>query len=871
MPPSTALFIDLGMRGPFVCRSCLTSLRKAQRPTGPHWPSPRTITSMPTPPQTAQRSRRRREEVPKPDQAPLSKPVSQFRRPVGDVPTPVEDNEFETSNGVYLRLFEQTADGQLSEVTKYSSATKGMFRGTDPLDDELERELTDLEDKLRETAQLVQRLGKHRSAKQRADVLRNKYGVTPRRLGVDDDDDGGEGTLAYCIATTGLSLTGRRHVRNVDSVVRPVARRLRHGDGTGFLNDKIISRMWTKYGRARTSLAEAWGNVPRCTWEVLWTVLAHEPTETGPAGPVKNTGRMAHVYYLAKDMREAGVPLTDAQQLLVIEAMFVEGWPVEALSNWKRAAATLGARPATATAYWELGVRMSALHGDLDRAERAAERLFGDAAGTEPPNPRVLLQLIRSAATHDEILRATAAYRKMRALLGAAMTLEDYDEVVTCFLGANHTEEAFAVFVDMMFSGTLDVRSHRPGQPVQMPPIVGNQFFFGKWLKRLIGAGDLDGAYHVLRFMESRGIMTATVQVNGLLGAWLRTGTAANVAQADMLAWRMIHSRRLFVDLRRRRQHLPEPVGLYVAKKYNFRQPLPPPESIAYVPRASLETFALMADNYKDRGRSDYLEDLLAAYQDCEMNRGGVADAFILNQLLESYVYNGDAGKARALYERMVTVSASSPSAVQPNTFTFLALFRSLDVHRLISRLTEEQCFDDAVRARKLFAEMAARARLRPADFDAPPPIYQAFVRLVLHAFRKAGDYPALIVAAHTLRPLLGRGLTLSESLAVELLSDVPATGRDTPIVRRRILRAGEVVSSLLRQRQEARVNQGLPAVPEDSHLAEDQNADDFAAVITYYYRLKCQAENEIAFQAICAETARQLHVESLFRLQTME
>ncbi len=39
-----------------------------------------------------------------------------------------------------------------------------------------------------------------------------------------------------------------------------------------------------------------------------------------------NPNRMHHIYVLTQDMQSAGIPLEDDQQLLAIEAMFIEGF-----------------------------------------------------------------------------------------------------------------------------------------------------------------------------------------------------------------------------------------------------------------------------------------------------------------------------------------------------------------------------------------------------------------------------------------------------------------------------------------------------------------------------------------------------------------
>ncbi|EFX00769.1 pentatricopeptide repeat protein [Grosmannia clavigera kw1407] len=847
MPPTTALLSDLGMRGPFVCRSCLSSLRAAagQRPPWTMTLAMRTVMTQP-----GVRARRTGSAA--------------ARRPSA------------ANEGVTVRLFEQEDDGQLRQVADEEADSNGNYRG-DALDREIERQLAELEGKLRDTAQLVRRLEKNGPAKKRADRLRRKYDLIREVEAEGERDEDAAVRIGY----DGLSLTARRHVRNLNNVLRLAAHRLQQSPAA--LDDRMITALYARYGSARTGLSEAWHNVPAAAWTVLWTVLAWEGSSAGSSVMVKNPRRMAQIYYLAKDMQAARVPLTDAQQLLALEAMFVEGWPAAALDNWKRGAASLGTRPATATDYWELGVRMCALHGDLDRASRAAERLFGRGGDAhegqqdgKTANPRVLLQLIRAAAAQDDLTRATAAFRRLQTLLGDHMGLEDYDEVVGCFLANNQTEQAFGVFVEMMGLGRTD----RPSTSRRrLPPCTANAFFFGKWLKRLIGAGDLDGALRVLVFMQAHGVMPAVVQVNGLLGAWLRTAAAADQRRADVLAWRMIAARRLFVDLRRRSQGLVELQAAAGGKKTKETSDKAEKDDLldtfTAVPRASIETFALLADNYKDRGRVGQLEALWVAFQECEMERPSTgsatsssSSAFMMNQLLASYVHDGRPDEARDMYHRMRT----SAVAVRPNVHTFLVLFRSLTVHRLPwGSLGEEPRAADRQLCRELFAEMVemlgTSSTFSTSTTTSSTPSTLALGRLVLHSFRKTGDYVGLVVAVRALRPLLDHHFTVSHRLAVELVAEAPMVDGvpfrpESPAVRRRILRASELVDALLRERAQLRQQHHRHHQP-----SPDDLADDLAAIVAHYYRHKCAVDNDL-FAAMHAAAVDDLAVARLLQTQ---
>ena len=935
MKPTSVLFSEIGSRVPFICCSCLVSLRTAHQRAARPLRAATLATSTPptailsstdvrnfTRQATAVRERTRKtnrltarqNELPSRKAAP-NRPTS-AKLPEEPLTLPsVEElikaskydpkNTFGHDDDVVVRFFDQEADGTIRQTNS---------SGLSP---EEEAQLQSLQGQLKETEKLIKKYenrGANGAARRRFVRVNPKY-VAIKELekegkslqAVEEALEDGEpkshdvdSTADFRIADTGLTTPARRHVKNLNNVLRPASRRLQRQTGGAGIDTQLITALWSRYGAARTGLAESWSNVTPAVWDCLWTVLAWDDT-LNSSSSVRNPRRMSHIYYLTKDMQAAGVPLTDAQQLLAMEAMFLEGWPAAALENWRRGAATLGVRPGSAVDYWELGVRMCALQGDLDRAQRAADRLFSreleehlkeEASGDDKTrgDPRVLFQLIRSAAAQDAKDKAWTAYRWLRDLLGeekggdskcsSGMTIEDYDTVVSCFLTSNHTEYAFDVFVDMMFSGALDLHQQKLQKQgtgrTRLPSAVANHFFFGKWLKRLIGAGDLDGAYRVLQFMQARGIMTASVQVNGLLGAWLRSGTAENQARADTLAWRMIESRRVFVDLRRRECAMDWPlmlrVGGLTAGELSAAGSDKNKDDLTFVPKATSETFLLMADNYKNRGQLAQLEKLWDAFRACEMPS---TDAFIMNQLLGSYVHDGRSKEARALYRDLVL----GPSRIVPNAHTFLVLFKSLDVHRQVSRaMSDQERRAVWVDCRQLVSEMA-----KLADVAFQPEVtgprgeldtreimfFQALGRMVLHTFRKTGDYVGLCAMLRTLRQLLSVGspggqprFSITDSLAVELVAETSELQRDTPSARHRIFQSSEVVEALLR---EVRLRQlkvhGWHAGDSVARSGGPDLSDDLAAVVAHVYRAKCEGLTDEAFAAMYEAAVDELGV----------
>ena len=572
------------------------------------------------------------------------------------------------------------------------------------------------------------------------------------------------------------------------------------------LDSKLLLLVWRRYCAAVPALREAWDHVPSEVWRCLWEVLSSDTKG--------NTNRMSHIYALAKDMNSAGVALDGLQAVLAIEAMFIDGQQNAAVESWKKSAGTLGSKPETAGAYWELGVRMCALQGDLERAERAADALFKSSSDA---NPRCLLHLIRAHLERGNNDAAWQAYRRLKFLLGPSIQIEDYDEAVACFLPVGQAETAFHVFVDMMFSGAADA----DGKAAMSARVV-NRFFFGKWLKRLIGAGDLDGALEVVRFMQQKGVAGAAVQANGLIGALLRSGDAEKQKAADKLAWAMIETRHKFVEMRRNGELLEGPPATKAVGAGDLDSNSPP-----LVPRATLETYSLLAETYKDRGLLVRLEELWVAFQQAEIG----TDAFMMNQLLQGYAQKGAAEGARDLYATMV-----HNYGVIPDAYTFLTLYKSLGVNRLYwGAVTDEVKEDDAARCRGLLRDMMTFSSSVVDEEEAD--VLYALARHVLHTFRKCGDYAGLVVA---LRALRGRfGFVPAEAITVELLAESPDALRDSPgqlsRMKRQTVKAIQTLEAILAIRGKAR---GAIA----GRLSPDEKAEEMAAAIEMYFRKKIPA-----------------------------
>lgn len=539
----------------------------------------------------------------------------------------------------------------------------------------------------------------------------------------------------------------RKKINRLNMVLARAFRESRRDPG---FTKNSVSAVYKAYHAARITLARGWGNVPVDVWDFLWTVLSADESI--------NVHRLAHVSLLARDMSEARVTLSPSQQLITIEAVFVDGWEAKAIENWKRCVSTLGDEKAeTFQDYWELGVRIFCRMGDTEQAQRAASRLL-----SQHMDPRILMPLIRTfseQATSASQEQAWSTYRKMRDLLGKDMKLSDYDQVVSYFLTTNQTENALYAFVDMMSDGEIDLKKQK-----YMPSVVANKFFLGKWLKRLIGAGDLAGAFSVVEFMRKKGVAASPIHLNGLIGAWQRSGGADDLEKADTLAWEMIESRIRFVKSR----------STDAVSQSADQVPAP-------WPRATLETFSLMAENYRLRELHCRMSQLWDAFHECEIS----PDAFMMNQLLESHLQAGQPKDALALYHTLVT-----KQGISPDPYTFSALWKTLPINRL-HIIAPSSLPAEITTTRQLFSETVSfKSIFLPEGMDGQ------LARKILHTFRRLKDNTGFLVALTALKQVFR--FSPPETLVMELVLGTTKLSWESASNRKRLIIAKRSLDSEL-------------------------------------------------------------------------
>ncbi|KAI1143435.1 hypothetical protein F5Y05DRAFT_368570 [Hypoxylon sp. FL0543] len=741
MPPRTLLVEN------FICRSCLSTLRK--QTLAAQWALRRSSSQATQPLASASPSH-------------LSRDQESERQKTLETLGLLKKSK---DDKVSVKYFEQGEGGKLRRLRGEDEFGQSLM---DP-DGQMETRLKEMEQELGQ-ATLFTKIVEEIWGKQGAEKLRKRVASQDESLP----------KPSLLLPEEEWPAQDRIYIVQLNNMIRTIGRKV----GGGVLPQKRINSLWKYYSAARIPLSKKWELVHADIWDLLWQILA--------ADHANNPNRMSHIHTLAKDMEKAGVPLRDDQRLLAIEATFISHSREEAITAHRKLVTTLGAAPETFTEFWQLGLRMYCLMGDITRAERVVNTLL---ESPHEKDPRFLLPFIRMCAENPATAeKGFELYQRLRSALGDSITIEDYDQVISYFLASNQTEFAFYIFVEMMTSSTVDLRGTH-----KVPASVSSPFFYGKWLKRLIGAGDLLGAYNVLVHMKSRGVMPQAIVVNGLIGAWLRSGTADNIQKAEQVAWAMINARMQFLSIRKDMQNLAAFVRL---RQYGEGWP-----------RANLETFSLLAENYKDRRVHDKMEELWRAFMQAEI----APDSFMLNQLLFSYLQEGQ-GKHVAALSRDLT----NQYQVEPDSWTFMVLWQALPVNRLV-QIPPEQLLDETSRTRSLFAEM-----VKSAHIFATSGIDAQLARYVLHSFRKLDDKFGLLLAYRALRQIFK--FTPPDIVVLELhvgSMDLERTGKGRNGLR--LMHAGNQIEGYMKRRHQELIALGrLGAADEMPDDVKQQELGNF-------------------------------------------
>ncbi len=417
------------------------------------------------------------------------------------------------------------------------------------------------------------------------------------------------------------------HLQNLDKRLREAA--------DDILNPAIRRSLWRAYESAKRSLPPFLRLVPDSIFRVLW--------ESQSNGSAEDPRQAGHLCTIAADLSSSGKTLTNQQALLYIDALLRQDRLQDAQLQWESYEARLARREETRSEYGLLGVHMFAQLGNPERAQVLALDLMSKEAANDMISPILVPVIVAWVKRGDDgsIKNAWALYLRLREKLGSEIRVRDYDYLTLSFLNAGRTDVALAVFKDLMLSGKdheytseklyskslglvgrLQKQSVDSGQLntisltalTVLPRQFQNKYFFGSWMKHLIGLGETDAAASVVELMIERGVKPDSKHLNGIIGAWLRSGNTEDRAKAERIGWAMIRQR---LDFVRKRRGAKNDQGNGVAgrptwqvARYLRRRMLAP---------ATIETFSLLLLDYERRRVDNHTKELKAIFSQAEI------------------------------------------------------------------------------------------------------------------------------------------------------------------------------------------------------------------------------------------------------------
>ena len=427
-------------------------------------------------------------------------------------------------------------------------------------------------------------------------------------------------------------------------------------------NQDLRKKLWKSYARCKAILPPFLHLIPEKAWTVLWASHHTMPTDHPQWG--------SHLVTLSEDMLSAGKELNIYQRILYIEGLRLEGSQDEAISQWQKLKGDLGDDKQAIEEYELLGVRMFASNGDPERAEKIALNYLRPEKSEDS---RILIPILSAWAQRGDAIgrkHAWALYLRFKAQVGDNMTMEDYDNITMNLLHAGRADLALAVFKDLMLTGertdqgSIELYRKAAGligksqsnaiTPedlnkisltglIALPKRFQNKFFFASWLKRLLGMGEVNAAAMVIELMYERGVRPDSKHLNGIIGAWLRSGSDRDRETAEKMAWAMIHER---LDLVNRRGHsdtlndsgMPSAKGIAI-----------PPHLRRTVSPGNIETFSLLLQHYGRRGQDENVK----LIQQCLAMAEIPPNSYFINHLLYVDLRKGQHVSAWQRYQCM--------------------------------------------------------------------------------------------------------------------------------------------------------------------------------------------------------------------------
>ena len=599
---------------------------------------------------------------------------------------------------------------------------------------------------------------------------------------------------------------------------------------TKIADQDIRRKLWQSYTRCKAFLPPFLHLIPEKAWTVICASQQSMLTEDPTWAP--------HLVILSEDMLKAGKRLDVYERLLYIEALRHESRHNEAIAQWQELGQSLGNNSKVSEEYELLGVRLFASQGDPEKAEKIALSFLRRGHQEES---RILIPILSAWAQRKDDIgfkHAWILYMRFKTQVGSHITMEDYDNITLSFLNAGKADFALAVFKDMMLTGqntdqsslelyTKSLKFMGSAQPEAataddlnkfaligltiLPKKFQNKFFFGSWLKKLLGMGEIDAAASVIELMYERGVKPDAKHLNGIIGAWLRSGTTRDKDAAEKMAWAMVHERFDFVNRRRKGNKIESTALLSVSGleiPAHLRRTVAP---------ATIETFTLLLQYYARRSQRDSVQLIRECISIAEI----VPNTHYINHLLYMDLRKGEHQAAFKKYKEML-----GPKQ-KPDLETFACLWDcekahldSLVIYRKAGFPGPRVIMCDMM---SWFAQLSTRSGERDAvQQQFSKDMYDQIIRCMC----LTSDLEGTIVALYALKDSFGFYPDKDTARMVSLQVARMGIGeKDARIASRRSRRNGR---NPMRQANEAKIAQAFGIIAEQrSQLLEEHGLDE--------------------------------------------
>lgn len=491
-------------------------------------------------------------------------------------------------------------------------------------------------------------------------------------------------------------------------------------------------------------------------WELLWALEVN----TVPSFRSRLIGEM---------MTSAGVPMSEEQEIAYIGGMFWNDAKEIALKRW-----AVGTRIGKAShAFWNVGIRMYSIDLKPEMAEYWIQQMTKVLGHAEPKD---WVPIIMSYNQIYQPRRAWHAFNEMRRWSKHAkkpITLSQYDNICMSFLDGGGPTLGLEVYKHMVYSGppalermktqfysalspAILAAQNSAQSPQQLndlsmdalknlPPKVGDKYFYGSWMKNLMRMGRTDLAWYLVRdVMVKRGFMPDSIHLDWIVQGFLEEN---NTRMAEEVANEMFRERLSRVAAKR---DCPPFADWSAASSATVPAPqLPtapstPPTLIAGpTAPATIHTFSLLINQATRRQRMDLVVSLTTLMARCEID----ANSYIFNHLMYSLLRTHDLTRLSRTFAILLSTATAEPD-LETWHIMWMAQWRR---HTQPYRKTGE--FDQP---RALFATMVKRLPRRMVkEGESRNRMLDLWV-IIVRCFGLAKDLPGTLVALHAAKMVWG-------------------------------------------------------------------------------------------------------------------